>query len=315
MHRSAEDIVLHSALFRDTAGAAIQDALTTCPRRRLHSQESLLTPGEPNRTLYLLLSGTLQVLLGGGDTPVSLTIVPGECVGEMSVIDGQRVSAPVVAAAECELLAIDVGTLWALTDRHPMLARNLLAIMAERVRHTNQSLAESHARAETIQRAALTDALTGAFNRRWLDDILPRYLQRARVSQRPFALAMLDLDHFKHYNDTWGHAGGDAALRATAGLLRTQLRPSDQVARYGGEEFCLLLPDTCLDQARIVAERLVLAAGRHPVGADDGVALPPVTFSLGLAALAGEQSAGQLLKAADAALYRAKQAGRNRYAV
>ena len=315
MHRSAEDIVLHSALFRDTAGAAIQDALTTCPRRRLHSQESLLTPGEPNRTLYLLLSGTLQVLLGGGDTPESLTIVPGECVGEMSVIDGQRVSAPAVAAAECELLAIDVGTLWALTDRHPMLARNLLAIMAERVRHTNRSLAESHARAETRQREALTDGLTGAFNRRWLDDILPRYLQRARVSQRPFALAMLDLDHFKHYNDTWGHAGGDAALRATAGLLRTQLRPSDQVARYGGEEFCLLLPDTGLDQARVVAERLVLAAGRHPVGADDGAALPPVTFSLGLAALAGEQGAGQLLKAADAALYRAKQAGRNRYAV
>ena len=126
---------------------------------------------------------------------------------------------------------------------------------------------------------------------------------------------MLDLDHFKHYNDTWGHAGGDAALRATAGLLRAQLRPSDQVARYGGEEFCLLLPDTGLDQARVVAERLVLAAGRHPVGADDGAALPPVTFSLGLAALAGEQGAGQLLKAADAALYRAKQAGRNRYAV
>src|SRR4030067_2404085 len=141
MHRSAEDIVLHSALFRDTAGAAIQDALTTRPRRRLHSQESLLTPGQPNRTLYLLLSGTLQVLLGGDDTPESLTIVPGECVGEMSVIDGQRVSAPVVAAAECELLAIDVGTLWALTDRHPMLARNLLAIMAERVRHTNQAVA------------------------------------------------------------------------------------------------------------------------------------------------------------------------------
>src|SRR3970040_699324 len=105
MHRSAEDIVLHSALFRDTAGAAIQDALTTCPRRRLHSQESLLTPGEPNRTLYLLLSGTLQVLLGGGDTPEFMTIVPGECVGEMSVIDGQRVSAPVVAAGEWEVFA------------------------------------------------------------------------------------------------------------------------------------------------------------------------------------------------------------------
>src|SRR4030067_2886955 len=109
MHRSAEDIVLHSALFRDTAGAAIQDALTTCPRRRLHSQESLLTPGQPNRTLYLLLSRTLQVLLGGDDTPESLTIVPGECVGEMSVIDGQRVSAPGGAAAGGRVLALGGG--------------------------------------------------------------------------------------------------------------------------------------------------------------------------------------------------------------
>ena len=315
MPTSAENIVLHSALFRDTSSAAAQEALATCPRRRLQPQEPLLKPAEPNRTLYLLLSGTLHVLLGGGDTPASLTIVPGECVGEMSVIDGQRVSVPVVAADECELLAIDVDALWDLAGRHPMVARNLLAIMAERVRHTNQSLAETHARAETSQREAITDALTGAFNRRWLDEMLPRYLQRARVSQRPFALAMLDLDHFKRYNDTWGHTGGDAALRATAGLLRMQLRPSDQVARYGGEEFCLLLPDTGIDQARVVAERLVLAAAQHQVNAGDGSALPPVTFSLGLAALAGELTAEQLLKAADAALYRAKQAGRNRYAV
>ena len=315
MHPSAHDIAVQSALFRDTASEAVRDALAACPRRRLLAQDLLLTPGEPNRTLYLLLSGTLQVLLSGSDTPESMAIVPGECVGEMSVIDGQRVSAPVVAADDCELLAIDVDILWKLADRHPMIARNLLAIMAERVRHTNQSLAESHARAETSQRDALTDALTGAFNRRWLGEMLPRHLQRARVSQRPFALAMLDLDHFKRYNDTWGHTGGDAALRATAGLLRTQLRPSDQVARYGGEEFCLLLPDTALEQARIVAERLVLAAAQQPVRANDGSELPPVTFSLGLAAHAGEQSAEQLLKTADAALYRAKQAGRNRYAV
>jgi len=314
MDRSAENIVLHSALFRDTAGEAMRDALATCPRRRLLAQEPLLTPGEPNRTLYLLLSGSLQVVLGGGDSPESASIVPGECVGEMSVIDGNRVSAPVVAAEECELLAIDVDILWGLADRHPMVARNLLAIMAKRVRHTNQSLAEIHARAETSQREALTDALTSAFNRRWLDEMLPRYLQRARVSQRPFTLAMLDLDHFKRYNDTWGHSGGDAALRATAGLLRTQLRPSDQVARYGGEEFCLLLPDTSLEHARIVAGRLVQASAQHSVVADDGIALPPVTYSLGLAALAGEQTAEQLLKTADAALYRAKQAGRNRYA-
>lgn len=304
---------LQSALFRDIASEAIGTIFSSCPVRRLKDQEVLLTSGQANSTLYLLLNGRLQVLLSNGDIPTSITLSPGHCVGEMSVIDGQAVSAPVLAMTDCELLAVDVDRLWKLVEEYPPLARNLLTIMAERVRSTNQALAESEARAAARQRDALTDALTGAFNRRWLEEMLPRYMQRAQVARRPFTLAMLDLDHFKRYNDSWGHAGGDAALRATAGLLRALLRPSDQVARYGGEEFCLLLPDTNIEQACLVADRLIAAAAKHPVSADPP--LPAVSFSLGLAALSGNQGAGELLKSADAALYRAKQAGRNRYAV
>ena len=87
------------------------------------------------------------------------------------------------------------------------------------------------------------------------------------------------------------------------------------MARYGGEEFCLLLPDTGIEQAGLVAERLIAATAKQPVHAGNDQALPAVTFSLGLAALSGNQGAEELLKSADAALYRAKQAGRNRYAV
>lgn len=307
------DIALQSVLFRDITGEAIGNIISSCPVRRLKDQEVLLTPGQPNRTLYLLLNGRLHVLLANGDVPTSIALSPGHCVGEMSVIDGHAVSAPVMALGDCELLAVDVDRLWKLVEEYAPLARNLLAIMAERVRSTNQALAESEARAAIRQRDALTDALTGAFNRRWLEEMLPRYVQRAQLAHRSFVLAMLDLDHFKRYNDTWGHAGGDAALRATASLLRTQLRPSDQVARYGGEEFCLLLPDTSIEQACLVAERLIVAAAKHPVGADPP--LPAVSFSLGLAALSGNQGAEEILKSADAALYRAKQTGRNRYTI
>lgn len=306
------DSALQSTLFRDITREAIGNIFSICPVRHLQDQEVLLTPGQANRTLYLLLNGRLQVQLANGDIPTTITLVPGHCVGEMSVIDGHAVSAPVMALGDCEMLAVDIDRLWKFVEEYPPLARNLLAIMAERVRSTNHALAESEARAAARQRDALTDALTGAFNRRWLEEMLPRFVQRAQVAQRPFTLAMLDLDHFKRYNDTWGHAGGDAALRATAGLLRTQLRPSDQVARYGGEEFCLLLPDTSIEQARLVADRLIAATAKHPVSADPP--LPAVSFSLGLATLSQSQGAEELLKSADAALYRAKQAGRNRYA-
>lgn len=309
----APDIASQSALFRDIAPEAIGSIFSSCPVRQLKAQEVLLTPGQVNRTLYLLLNGHLQVLLANGDIPTTIALTPGHCVGEMSVIDGHAVSAPVMALCDCELLAVDIDQLWKFVEEYPPLARNLLAIMAERVRSTNQALAESAARAAARQRDALTDSLTGALNRRWLEEMLPRYIQRAQAARRPFALAMLDLDYFKRYNDTWGHAGGDAALRATASLLRTQLRPSDQVARYGGEEFCLLLPDTSIEQARRVADRLIAASAKHPVSIDPP--LPTVSFSLGLAALSENQDATELLKSADAALYRAKQAGRNRYAI
>lgn len=311
----SQDIAAQSTLFRDIASASIASIFNDCPIQRLNDQDVLLAPGQANRSLYLILRGRLQVLLANGDIPTVINLSPGQCVGEMSVLDGQGVSAPVVAMGDCELLAVDIDRLWKLVEEYPPLARNLLVIMAERVRSTNQALAESEARAAARQRDALTDALTGVFNRRWLEETLPRYLQRAQVACRPFALAMLDLDHFKRYNDTWGHAGGDAALRATAALLRAQLRPSDQVARYGGEEFCLLLPDTGIEQAALVAGRLIVAAAKHSIRADDDQALPAVTFSLGLAVLSGHQDAEELLKSADAALYRAKQAGRNRYAV
>lgn len=309
----SQDIASQSTLFRDIAREAIGSIFSSCPLRRLKDQEILLTPGQPNRTLYLLLNGRLQVLLANGDIPTTIALAPGHCVGEMSVIDGHAVSAPVMALGDSELLAVDIDQLWKFVEEYPPLARNLLAIMAERVRSTNQALAESEARAAARQHDALTDALTGAFNRRWLEEMLPRYVQRAQVAHRPFSLAMLDLDHFKRYNDTWGHAGGDAALRATASLLRTQLRPSDQVARYGGEEFCLLLPDTSIEQARLVADRLIAATAKHPVSLDPP--LPAVSFSLGLAPLSENQGAEEVLKSADAALYRAKQAGRNRYAI
>jgi diguanylate cyclase (GGDEF)-like protein len=145
--------------------------------------------------------------------------------------------------------------------------------------------------------------------------MLPRDLERALRRARPFVLGLCDIDHFKRYNDSHGHAAGDAALRATVHAVQHNARPSDRLARYGGEEFCLLLPNTDLAEARAMAARLVRAIAGNPIRAADGSPLPSVTISLGLAALGSDANAERMIDAADRALYRAKRDGRNRYAV
>lgn len=151
-----------------------------------------------------------------------------------------------------------------------------------------------------------TDALTGLPNRRAFDGAIAGLVQGRRHADRSFALLMLDLDRFKDYNDTYGHLAGDEVLRQTAQLLSSALRPGDVPARYGGEEFAVLLPDTEAAEAVRVAERIVQY---FRVWSWPGRA---VTVSIGTAAAGREEAADALVGRADAALYAAKAAGRDR---
>jgi len=301
-----------SQLLRGTPPALRHELLAGCLQRELAPGEPLLTPAQSNATLYLLLRGQMHVLLGES-RETAVPILPGECVGEMSIIDGSRVSAPVVAAEPSTLLAIDVDRFWWLTERHPVIARNLLAIMAQRVRMTNTALTiriRAHEREELLARM---DTLTAAYNRRWLDENLPHYLERARSADSALVLGLFDLDNFKQYNDTWGHIAGDDALRAVARSVREQIRPPDQLCRYGGEEFCLLLPDTAPTHTPKLAERLLETIGRVPIRSSEGVLWPSVTASLGFAVSRADDTPESLLRRADRALYQAKHEGRNRF--
>ncbi|MFG6414397.1 GGDEF domain-containing protein [Roseateles sp. DC23W] len=158
-----------------------------------------------------------------------------------------------------------------------------------------------------MEHQAATDALTGLPNRRSLDRALAAQLALAEREHRPFTLLMLDLDHFKAVNDTRGHAVGDAVLKAFAQRVQGQLRPSDLCARYGGEEFVVLLSGTAGLLAIDAAERLRRAVADAPLG--PGVA---ITVSVGIATWQAGDDATALLARADAAMYAAKQAGRNR---
>jgi diguanylate cyclase (GGDEF)-like protein len=307
--------MLHkSLLLRGTPIELAHELLEGCLRREVDGGEPLLELAQTNANIFLLLSGQMHVLLGESRDTV-IPILPGECVGEMSVVDGNRVSAPVVAAEPSSLITIDIDRFWWITERYPVIARNLLAVMAQRVRMTNSALTmrvRAHEREEMLARV---DTLTSAYNRRWLEENLPHYLERAQSTGSTLVVGLFDIDHFKKYNDSWGHIAGDDALRAISRAVREDIRPPDQLCRYGGEEFCLLLPDTPLDNAPVLAERVLKKISTLVIKSNAGEKWPSVTASLGFAASAANDTPDTLLRRADRALYRAKNEGRNRFAL
>ncbi len=154
------------------------------------------------------------------------------------------------------------------------------------------------------------DELTGLLNRAAMERDLQREQAHALRSGRRFTIAMVDADHFKKLNDEFGHGFGDVVLETLAERFVESIRPRDRVYRYGGEEFLVLLPDTPLDQARSVLERLRRRAGGSDIS--DGETAAKQTVSIGAAEAAGHEEVQTIIERADAALYRAKQAGRNR---
>jgi diguanylate cyclase (GGDEF)-like protein len=178
-----------------------------------------------------------------------------------------------------------------------------------RLQHANGLLAAQLRTAlQKVERDAATDALTGHWNRRALDDILKQQVELCASCDKPFSVLMLDIDFFKNINDEFGHIVGDDVLRAFAQRLREFLRSGDFCARFGGEEFVVVLPETSPIQALEVAERIRKGVGQSPLLNTPRV---QVTVSIGVATMAQGQSISQLLAAADAAVYLAKNAGRN----
>jgi two-component system, cell cycle response regulator len=166
---------------------------------------------------------------------------------------------------------------------------------------------------EAMREQATRDPLTGAWNRRALHEILQREFLRARRAHKPMVVIMLDLDHFKRINDTHGHQAGDAVLTEVAHRVLGVLRAYDSLGRYGGEEFMVIAPGCDAQSGLDLAERLRESVVAGPITlAGDSI---PVTLSLGVASLADDPTPESLIHRADQALYSAKNAGRNRYAL
>jgi len=222
---------------------------------------------------------------------------------------------PILAIAEAEdnarlMRGLEIGIndyLLRPIDRNELMARVRTQIRRERY---TERLRDN---VQMSIEAAITDALTGLHNRRYMETHLASLVEQAHARGKPLTVLVLDIDFFKKVNDTHGHDAGDDVLREFAVRLKKSIRGIDLACRLGGEEFVVVMPDTDMEVAAMVAERLRRRIAADPFPIHKGERKVPVTISIGLAALTGpDDNAANVLKRADQALYKAKRDGRNR---
>ena len=191
-----------------------------------------------------------------------------------------------------------------------LAVRDELQTMRDKAQTTDAELSKLHQELDRVSAQALHDHLTGALNRKGLDEALNRELSSLRRKESPLCVALMDIDNFKQLNDSKGHAAGDVALAHLAKVARECMRPQDTLARYGGEEFVLLLPDTPLDQGITAMTRLQRELSKRFFLAGSEKVL--ITFSAGVAQVVPDEAGMDAIKRADQAMYLAKRAGKNR---
>ncbi len=172
------------------------------------------------------------------------------------------------------------------------------------LQRTNNQLQKALAE---VEKMAITDKLTGLYNRHKLDEVLFQEFNRQRRYAEPFSFSIIDVDYFKRINDGFGHLIGDVALQELSEIIRNNIRQTDTIARWGGEEFAILAPNTSLEQMSVLAEKIRLIVAAH-----EFEIIGYLTISLGIAQVAPKDTITSLIKRADDALYLAKQLGRNR---
>ena len=188
--------------------------------------------------------------------------------------------------------------------------------LEDRLNESKSELKALQTNLKNARNEARTDGLTGVNNRKAFDEILAEQIEQARNSKSPLCLVIGDIDHFKAFNDTWGHRTGDQVLKLVASCLKSGVRDEDFVARYGGEEFAVVMPASSLDGAEEVANRIREAVqARELMKRSTGESLGRVTMSMGISIFRSGDNAASLIERADANLYTAKKSGRNRVIV
>ncbi len=277
----------------------------------LSAEHTVDVEADPNEALFHAAEGNYDLVI----VSLGLQNFDGlRLCSQIRSLERTR-NVPILAVAEADnnqrlVRGLEIGVndyLIRPVDRNEMLAR--VRTQIKKKRYTERLRDNVQASIEM----AITDALTGLFNRRYMETHLATLLEQAASRGKPLSVLILDIDYFKSINDGHGHDAGDDVLREFSLRIRKSIRNIDLACRYGGEEFVIVMPETDMSVATMVAERLRRRIAGEPFSIQNGSRQLDVTISIGIAALAGPtDTAAAVLKRADTALYRAKRDGRNR---
>jgi diguanylate cyclase (GGDEF)-like protein len=315
--KASEELLQAVPLFASLPRAALEALAEDAVTVSFAAKEIVCRQGDPGDSLFVVQSGHVEVIvLDEQQVETQLAILsPGEFFGELALLDGEPRSATARALTDSTLLVIRRNHFFSVL-RGPNVLENLLAVLAQRVRQADNLVAARGMDNRKLEEEALTDALTNLGNRRKLFRDLDTLQARSRRYGQHCALAMCDIDNFKKYNDTYGHAKGDEALRTVAQTLAHHCRAGDEVYRYGGEEFLVMMPAQTTQTAWVGMDRMRQSLEDLQVPHTGNPPLNVLTFSAGIASMSPDDSAtaAEALEKADQALYEAKRQGRNRVA-
>jgi len=317
------DYIAALPLFKDMSGLEINAIAAFLEPRRYPKESVVFHEGDSGKELFLVHYGRVGswVAQSDGTRREIYEFAPGVLFGEMAIIEEEPRSATCYAKEDTELLVLDGLDFYRLVWEHPVIGVKLLSSMARVMTawldEASGFLGGLVRWGEAARRRAVTDELSGLFNRRFLEETMKTRFARGAGSSRRCALLMLDIDRFRDINATYGAKGGDVAIAAAANAFAPVIREGEVGSRLSGDEFAVFLPNGGIDRALELGEEMRAAAEalrlEYRATADAPPTYAAITVSIG-AATSPEHAATpeELIAAADKALYKAKENGRNR---
>ena len=312
-----------SPLFKDLSELEYNAIAAFLEPRKIQSGETVFKEGEAGEEMFVLVSGRINAWVAQADNTQRLMfeISAGDFFGEMSIIANESRSATLIAKTDTTLVALGARDFYRIIFEHPMIGMKMLKTIGRIqniwLEQTSRHLGDLMRWGETARRRAISDELTGLYNRRFLEESANERFKTGSMELRNISLLVLDLDHVHKINEEYGTKGGDQVIAAVAEVLRSCTRAGDICARLSGDEFAILLSDTGHEEALGIAEKIRQAMECHKFSVPDvsvgwGKKEIGVNISIGIASAPLHANSWEgLFLVSDAALRSAKESGRN----